>query len=172
MRLTTTKQFLYDSEKMEYTQSQIDTLITSLNLHAQIANITVNTLDSHQLTDEEKEFITAFTPENQLIIYGTLAPGKPNHAKIAHIEGVWLDAVIWGQLKNEGWGAALGYYGFVSNTTENVEVIPAKILQSSKLIKEYAFLDDFEGAGYQRILTKYQLSTGVTGVGYIYALNN
>lgn len=157
---------------MKYTESQIDEIITGLNLHEQIANITIDTLDQHKLTIEEKEFITAFTPEKHLIIYGTLAPGQPNYSKIEHIKGIWQDATIWGQLKNEGWGAAMGYYGFVSNITQDVQAIDAKVLQSSNLIDEYSFLDDFEGAGYMRILTKYKLSTGETGVGYIYALNN
>lgn len=157
---------------MEYTQSQIDVIITSLNLNEHIANITIETLDNYNLTVEQKEFIAAFAPEQQLIIYGTLAPGQPNYAKIEHIEGIWQDAIIWGQLKNEGWGAALGYYGFVDGVTKDVQPIDAKVLRSPKLIDEYAFLDDFEGDGYKRILTKYKLSNGETGVGYIYALNN
>jgi hypothetical protein len=32
-------------------------------------------------------------------------------------------------------------------------------------------LDDFEGDGYRRILAKYELDNGETGVGYIYAIN-
>lgn len=157
---------------MKYTTSQIDAIITSLNLHEDIASITINTIDNHKLSIEEKEFISVFTPEEHLIIYGTLAPGQPNYSKIEHIKGLWQDAVIWGQLKNEGWGAEMGYYGFVSSMTEDMQAINAKVLQSSMLVNEYSFLDNFEGAGYQRILTKYKLDTGEIGVGYIYALNN
>ena len=157
---------------MEYTQSQTDAIITSLNLHEHIANITIETLDNYNLTIEEKEFITAFVPEQHLIIYGSLAPGQPNHAKISHIKGLWKDVIIWGQLKNEGWGATLGYYGFVDGVTKDVQEIEGKVLQSAMLIDEYAFLDDFEGEGYKRILTKYKLTNGEIGVGYLYALNN
>jgi len=32
------------------------------------------------------------------------------------------------------------------------------------------YLDDFEGDGYVRIQTEYQLESGENGTGYIYAL--
>lgn len=32
-------------------------------------------------------------------------------------------------------------------------------------------LDDFEGHGYRRILTEFELENGRAGVGYIYAVN-
>lgn len=51
-------------------------------------------------------------PEQCLLAYGTLGPGKPNHHKLEHIEGVWMKGFVRGKLEQEGWAARLGYPGF------------------------------------------------------------
>ena len=39
---------------------------------------------------------------NRLFVYGTLAPGKPNHHVISDVAGEWENATVKGTLVNEG----------------------------------------------------------------------
>jgi hypothetical protein len=49
--------------------------------------------------------------------------------------------------------------------------IEAYILFSDELVDNWANLDAFEGAEYQRILAPFELENGKVGVGNIYAIN-
>ncbi|RFS18603.1 gamma-glutamylcyclotransferase [Emticicia sp. C21] len=113
-----------------------------------------------------------YQPEKVLIVYGTLAPGKPNHSKIEHIKGEWEKIIVKGKLVKEGWGAELGYYGFTHAAPEEQITIEAYVLFSDELPANWQYLDDFEGNGYKRIIAKYELGNGKIGVGYIYAIND
>ena len=53
-----------------------------------------------------------FRTGHTLAVYGTLAPGRPNHHVLAPLGGEWTDGTIEGDLIPLGWGAALGYPGF------------------------------------------------------------
>ena len=70
-----------------------------------------------------------------------------------------------------GWGAYLGYKGFIPPTSEVQEQIDAFVFLSDELVANWKTLDEFEGEGYKRILAKYELAKGAIGVGYIYAIN-
>ncbi len=150
----------------------LDQMIDQLNRKRGIADVQIDNLANTDLTDDEKEFIKKYRPEDVLIIYGTLAPGKPNHSKIEHIEGQWKTGTVkGGKLEGKGWGAALGFNGFVPAKREEQVDIAAQVLFSEQLQENWALLDAFEGEGYRRILAAYQLSDGQVGVGYIYAIH-
>jgi gamma-glutamylcyclotransferase (GGCT)/AIG2-like uncharacterized protein YtfP len=128
-------------------------------------------LDHKELTEIEKAFIEKYKPGKAIIIYGTLAPDRPNHSKIQHIKGKWLKGIVKGKLVNEGWGAELGYYGFRHSHIDEQENIDAYILFSDELVDNWPYLDEFEGDGYRRILAKFELENGEVGAGNIYAIN-
>lgn len=152
---------------MDYLQ-----IISGLNRRPDIGDIRVSHLYDFSLSKEEENFIQKYLPEQVLIIYGTLAPGKVNHSKIVHITGTWENAIVTGKLEEKGWGAALGFHGFrhVREDEQSAE-IPAMVLHSTLLNENWAFLDDFEGAAYRRILSAYRRADGNAGVGYIYGIN-
>jgi gamma-glutamylcyclotransferase (GGCT)/AIG2-like uncharacterized protein YtfP len=106
-----------------------------------------------------------------LIIYGSLAPGESNHAVMEPIKGEWKKATIKGKLHEGGWGSSLGYNGFVSVNNEEAEIINCYVLFSDDLPAHWDYLDKFEGDGYTRIETDYELENGKKGIGFIYALN-
>lgn len=106
-----------------------------------------------------------------LIIYGSLAPGESNHSVMAPIKGDWQKATIKGKLREGGWGSSLGYNGFISVNSEEAETINCYVLFSEDLPSNWDYLDEFEGDGYQRIQTEYELENGKKGIGFIYALN-
>ncbi|PSR57443.1 gamma-glutamylcyclotransferase [Adhaeribacter arboris] len=123
------------------------------------------------MTEEEKELLQTYKPEKSLIIYGSLAPNKPNHAVVEHIKGEWKKGIVRGKLENVGWGAALGYLGFKHCRKKDQQKISMFALISDELVSNWQMLDEFEGDEYRRILAKYELDTGEIGVGYIYAIN-
>ena len=60
----------------------------------------------------ERQLDALFRTSHTLAVYGTLAPGQPNHHVVEPFEGEWTDGLIEGDLLPAGWGAALGYPGF------------------------------------------------------------
>ncbi|MCP2027532.1 gamma-glutamylcyclotransferase (GGCT)/AIG2-like uncharacterized protein YtfP [Flavobacterium sp. HSC-32F16] len=106
-----------------------------------------------------------------LIIYGSLAPGESNHSIMDSIKGDWQKAAIRGKLQEGGWGSSLGYHGFIPVDTQEAETINCYVLFSKDLLSHWDYLDEFEGDGYTRIQTEYELENGKKGIGFIYALN-
>jgi gamma-glutamylcyclotransferase (GGCT)/AIG2-like uncharacterized protein YtfP len=149
----------------------LDAIIESVNKKLKTFNAMPLRLEELDLTETERSFNKQYKPENVLIVYGTLAPGRPNYPVIEHIKGNWRQGIVRGKLIKEGWGADLGYYAFKHVNTAEQEEIKAFVLTSDELISNWEFLDEFEGSGYRRILAKYELDNGETGVGYIYAVN-
>src|ERR671911_2411458 len=49
-----------------------------------------------------------FGTGHTLAVYGTLAPGQPNHHVVAPLGGEWTDGLVEGDLLPEGWGASRG----------------------------------------------------------------
>ncbi|MDQ1164548.1 MULTISPECIES: gamma-glutamylcyclotransferase family protein [unclassified Flavobacterium] len=105
-----------------------------------------------------------------LIIYGSLAPGESNHSVMNPIKGEWQKAAIKGKLQEGGWGSSLGYHGFIPVNAEEAETINCYVLFSNDLTANWDYLDEFEGDGYMRIQTEYELENGKKGTGFIYAL--
>jgi gamma-glutamylcyclotransferase (GGCT)/AIG2-like uncharacterized protein YtfP len=60
----------------------------------------------------ERRLDALFRTSHTLAVYGTLAPGQPNHHVVAPLGGEWTDGTIEGDLIPLGWDAALGYPGF------------------------------------------------------------
>ena len=105
-----------------------------------------------------------------LFVYGTLAPGKPNEHILKKITGTWKKGSVRGQLFASGWGAALGFPGIVLDP-EQPEV-KGLVFSSLELDKLWETLDDFEGEGYQRVITSVLLESGKMVDAYIYELSN
>jgi gamma-glutamylcyclotransferase (GGCT)/AIG2-like uncharacterized protein YtfP len=98
----------------------------------------------------ERRLDDLFRTSHTLAVYGTLAPGQPNHHVLAPLGGEWTDGLIEGDLLPMGWGADLGYPGFrprVGGDAVAVQVLSAPLLASA-----WPDLDRFEGPGYERIL--------------------
>ncbi|HVF72665.1 MAG TPA: gamma-glutamylcyclotransferase family protein [Chthoniobacterales bacterium] len=105
---------------------------------------------------------------HRLFVYGTLAPGRPNEHILASVPGKWEPAAVNGVLFKERWGAAAGYPGIVLDASAR-EV--AGLLFSSEILAEHwTRLDEFEGEGYQRVVTRVKRKDGTAVEAYIYEL--
>jgi gamma-glutamylcyclotransferase (GGCT)/AIG2-like uncharacterized protein YtfP len=56
-------------------------------------------------------------PEQRLIVYGTLAPGRSNADQLAGLNGDWTKGFVRGHLVQSGWGADEGYPGLTLDPT-------------------------------------------------------
>jgi gamma-glutamylcyclotransferase (GGCT)/AIG2-like uncharacterized protein YtfP len=104
----------------------------------------------------------------RLFVYGTLGPGRPNEHVLGNIGGSWEAASVTGTLREEGWGAAMGYPGIVLD--KHGDVIRGFLFSSDKLADHWATLDEFEGEAYARVLTEVRLDGNRTADAYIYTL--
>jgi gamma-glutamylcyclotransferase (GGCT)/AIG2-like uncharacterized protein YtfP len=98
----------------------------------------------------ERRLEDLFGVSHTLAVYGTLAPGRPNHYFVAPLGGEWSEGVIEGDLAPEGWGAALGYPAFRPRL--GGAAVPVQLLTSPALAAAWPELDRFEGPEYRRIL--------------------
>jgi gamma-glutamylcyclotransferase (GGCT)/AIG2-like uncharacterized protein YtfP len=89
--------------------------------------------------------------EERLATYGTLAPGRANHAQLSGLSGRWLSGHVRGTLLQAGWGAALGYPGLILDA-DGAEV-EVQVFESPDLPAAWSRLDAFEGPGYRRVVT-------------------
>lgn len=97
-------------------------------------------------------------PCTRLIIYGTLAPGRPNHYLLSDVGGTWSKVEIEGDFFAEGWGAAAGYPGLIAR--RGGPKVTAHLLESDDLPAYWPKLDEFEGPGYRRALAPARTSDG------------
>jgi gamma-glutamylcyclotransferase (GGCT)/AIG2-like uncharacterized protein YtfP len=98
----------------------------------------------------EQQLDALFRTSHTLAVYGTLAPGQPNHHVVAPLGGAWTDGLIEGDLLPVGWGAPLGYPGF--RPRAGGDAVAVRVLTAPLLATAWPTLDRFEGPGYQRIL--------------------
>ena len=105
---------------------------------------------------------------DRLFVYGTLAPGRPNAHVLAEVPGTWAPASVKGTLRQEGWGAAVGYPGIVLD--ERGGEVQGFIFSSEALAAHWTRLDAFEGDGYERVVTLAELGDGTVVEAYVYAL--
>ena len=89
--------------------------------------------------------------DTRLATYGTLAPGCVNNDQLAGLKGYWRQGTVKGRLIEAGWGAEIGYPGL--NLDPSGQVIDVYIFESSELPNHWRRLDEFEGAGYRRVVT-------------------
>ncbi len=106
----------------------------------------------------------------KLFVYGTLGPDRQNEHILDAIGGSWETATVSGTLREEGWGAEMGYPGI--DLDEHGEEIEGFLFTSGNLSGQWASLDEFEGAAYRRVLTKVELKDGSKVDAYIYILQS
>ena len=104
----------------------------------------------------------------RLFIYGTLQPGGPNEHVLADIGGEWEPAVIKGQLVKKGWGARMGYPGLEVDVSGGD--VHGHVFSSSNLNAKWAYLDEFEGEEYERIVATVTLHSGEQVQAHVYVL--
>lgn len=96
--------------------------------------------------------------ETRLAVYGSLAPGRPNHHQLSDLQGEWRAGSVRGRLVAEGWGAQLGFPGLVLDPEgDEIEV---QVLASPDLPHHWARLDAFEGDGYRRVTARVAMEDG------------
>jgi len=105
--------------------------------------------------------------DHRLAVYGSLAPGKPNHHQLAGIAGGWQPGIVRGWLVESGWGATAGFPG-VRLDPMGPEVM-VQLFTSEDLPDHWDRLDAFEGDEYERVPVDVDLGTYRTQA-YIYAL--
>lgn len=103
-----------------------------------------------------------------LFVYGSLAPGQSNAHVLADVPGEWTPATVTGTLRQEGWGAAMGYPGLVLD--EQGGAVRGLVFSSAHLPAHWSRLDAFEGDGYERVLTTARLDDGRRVDAHVYAL--
>ncbi|MGB0833451.1 MAG: gamma-glutamylcyclotransferase family protein [Psychrobium sp.] len=104
----------------------------------------------------------------RLFVYGTLGLGRPNEHVLKNIGGKWFDASVKGFLKQEGWGAAMGYPAI--ELDDNGDEVIGFVFESANLAENWQVLDEFEGEAYKRIKQQVMLANGKQVDAYIYAL--
>ena len=104
----------------------------------------------------------------RLFVYGTLGPGRPNEHVLSVIGGTWEEASVNGYLKQQGWGAEMGYPGIVLD--DDGDEIKGYIFCSDNLHNHWDELDNFEGEEYERVLIKVQTKDKTAIEAYIYIL--
>jgi gamma-glutamylcyclotransferase (GGCT)/AIG2-like uncharacterized protein YtfP len=94
----------------------------------------------------------------RLVTYGTLAPGRPNHHQLDALDGHWLTGQVYGRLIEAGWGAGLGYPALILDP--DGPAISVHVFESMDLPDHWSRLDDFEGPGYERVVTSVSTPSG------------
>ncbi len=103
----------------------------------------------------------------RLAVYGSLAPGKPNAHRLAHLHGTWRKGAVRGRLVQEGWGARLGFPALVLDA--DGPAVPVDLLESADLPAHWSEIDGFEGASYARVAAQIEVG-GESVPAYIYVL--
>jgi gamma-glutamylcyclotransferase (GGCT)/AIG2-like uncharacterized protein YtfP len=97
-------------------------------------------------------------PAHRLAVYGSLAPGGPNHELLSDQPGRWVQGTVLGHLHEEGWGAALGFPGIVLD--RDGPEVAVHVFESPELPDRWPELDAFEGPGYRRTVTTVHTGQG------------
>lgn len=91
-----------------------------------------------------------FRPSEHLAVYGSLAPGGPNHHLVAPLGGEWTAGYVEGDLHPAGWAAAHGFPAM--RWRAGGAPVDVHLLASPMLPGAWAGLDEFEGPDYRRSL--------------------
>jgi len=138
------------------------------------ALIRINVLRTREGTDPmgsdllEGAIEALFSVSTHLIVYGSLAPGGPNHSLIADLNGEWVDGWVTGELLERGWSAAMSYPAL--RWCPGGDRIDAHLLISDELGRVWRRLDEFEGLEYDRIWAPFWSHDGQVRVGNVYAM--
>lgn len=101
-----------------------------------------------------------------LAVYGSLAPGGPNHWVISRLRGEWTTGTVRGYSFELTWGPAEGDTGFLPDPDGHV--VDVAVLRSADLDRRWHEIDDFEGDAYDRRPIEVHLDDGATIVADIY----
>lgn len=93
----------------------------------------------------ERRLDALFRISHTLAVFGTLAPGRPNHHVVAPSGGEWTDGLVEGDLLRVGWGAALGYPGFRPRAGGGA--VEVQVLTAPSLATAWPTLDPFVRPG-------------------------
>ena len=94
-------------------------------------------------------------PDERLVIYGTLAPGKPNHNVIEDLSGDYRDCSVHGRISEVD---GLPYFTWAPSEAS----LGAQLFSSRQLPDKWDDLDRFEGDGYKRRLIPAAVDDGLT----------
>jgi gamma-glutamylcyclotransferase (GGCT)/AIG2-like uncharacterized protein YtfP len=94
-------------------------------------------------------------PDERLVIYGTLAPGQPNHNVIEDLRGVYRDCSVHGRISEVD---ELPYFTWAPSAAG----LRAVLFSSRQLPDKWVDLDLFEGDGYKRRLIPATVGDQVT----------
>jgi gamma-glutamylcyclotransferase (GGCT)/AIG2-like uncharacterized protein YtfP len=89
---------------------------------------------------------------SRLAVYGTLAPGRANHWKLASLRGQWFTGTIRGRRVAAGWGNDHGFPGV--RLAADGDEIAVDVFESGDLSGHWLDLDAFEGDEYERVVTE------------------
>ena len=104
---------------------------------------------------------------HRLATYGSLAPGRINSHQLDALDGHWSEGQVYGTLIDRGWGAGLGYPALILDPKG--PAISVQVFESMDLPDHWSRLDDFEGPGYQRVVTTVRTPSGEVDA-FIYVL--
>jgi len=93
--------------------------------------------------------------------------GPPEPSPTRRVKGRWSRGHVRGRLTNAGWGASLGYPALILDPDGSA--IQVHVFESTDLPAHWSRLDQFEGPGYQRVLTSVHTPLGQIDA-LIYAL--
>jgi gamma-glutamylcyclotransferase (GGCT)/AIG2-like uncharacterized protein YtfP len=95
---------------------------------------------------------------SRLAVYGTLAPGRANHWKLASLRGTWFTGTIRGRRVAAGWGNDHGFPGV--HLAVDGDEIAVDVFESGDLSGHWIDLDAFEGDEYERVVTEVATAGG------------
>lgn len=101
-----------------------------------------------------------------LFVYGTLAPGRPNEHVLEPLDGTWRRATVRGDLLDVGWGAEHGYPALALRPDGSE--VSGFVFTSPALPDKWESLDEFEGPGYERVLTQARCEDGELVDAWVY----
>lgn len=145
---------------VDFDKTDLDALRRLNRLRSEPASETSQALERH--------FAERYQADRRFAVYGTLAPGKPNHHHLSDLDGIWTPGhYVTGRLEQSGWGADMGYPAL--RWSESGEAIEVQLFACDELPRHWARLDAFEGDEYLRILVPVHAPDGSVTVANVYA---
>ena len=123
---------------------------------------------AQKLAPDEAAELLLGRPSCRLAVYGSLAPGKPNHHHVEDLAGRWSEGAVHGHLHPTGWGATEGFPGMIWDPAG--ERVAVRLLESEGLPDRWSHLDDFEGDDYRRTWVSVDVDNRVV-VASLYCLS-
>jgi len=137
------------------------------NLNALLITVNQNR-QTGEISKFEAELEASYRCSHNLVVYGTLAPGRVNYNQVEHIVGTWRDDVyVEGEFVTSGWAVEFGYP--MIRWKPGSSHVASYLLTSEMLPAYWPDLDRFEGSEYCRILVPVFDEHGLVTVGNVYA---